>query len=68
MHRTQFEVRDTDGTLLDIGDFINCPDLADDRIGNCLKYYPAAAVTRTEDPDWHEGKVATAPATSEVSR
>lgn len=56
MHRTVFEVRDVDGTLLDIGDFINCPDLADTRIARCLRHYPLAAVTRTDDPDWYEGK------------
>lgn len=56
MHRTQFEVRDTDGSLLDIGDLINCPDLADSRITNCLKHYPLATVTRTDDPNWYQGK------------
>jgi hypothetical protein len=61
MHRTQFEIREPDGTLLDIGDFIDCPDLADTRIANCLKYYPDATVTRTDDPDWYQGKTATAP-------
>lgn len=53
MHRTEFEVRDADDTLLDWGDFINCPDLADERIKRVLKYYPNATVTRTEDPDYY---------------
>jgi hypothetical protein len=57
MHRTEFEVRDADGELLDVGDFINCPDLADKRIENCLKYNPDAVVVRTDDPDWYEGKL-----------
>ena len=56
MHRTEFEVRDKDGTLLDIGYLINCPDLADERIARCLKYEPDAIVARADDPDWHEGK------------
>lgn len=60
MYRTQFEVRNTDGTLLDVGDFINCPDLADTRIDRCLKHYPEATVIRTDDPDWYQGKPAPA--------
>ncbi len=59
MHRTVFDVRLPDGTFLDGGDFINCPDLADKRIANCLKHYPEAVVTRTDDPDWYSGKPAT---------
>ena len=56
MHRTQFEVRNTDGTLLDVGDFINCPDYADTRIARCVRAYPGATVARVDDPDWHEGR------------
>lgn len=52
MHRTRFEVRTVDGEFLDEGDFINCPDLADDRIARCRKYHPDAVVVRTEDPEF----------------
>lgn len=56
MHRTVFEVREDSGKLLDVGDFINCPDLADERIARCLKHYPTAQVQRTDDSDWYYGK------------
>jgi hypothetical protein len=55
MHRTLFEVRDHNGQLLDAGDFVDCPDLADTRINRCLRYYPNAAVERIDVPHWYEG-------------
>jgi len=53
MHRTQFTVRTAAGKILDYGDFINCPDLADERIARVLAAYPDARVERTEDPQYN---------------